>query len=185
MCIWEKESTILEFIPSVDEQILAAAWLYIRVPETQPPIDSPKLWGSSFRKLVSCPSPNPFTTTIRDERAYFLQILHLMEGWKITIQRLQHGWSSDHTGLEEEQFVHAVSRVAPNPQKLTHEMFDTLKQITTTEHTKVQWYLQVMNWLNTMHLLSFQSCIPLQNNERNKVLQQNLWQLYIRKTWLT
>ena len=41
------------------------------------------------------------------------------------------------------------------------------------------------NGLDIENLPSYHYYKPLQNYEQNKVLQQNLWQFYTQKTWIT
>ena len=105
--------------------------------------------------------------------------------WKVenVIQRLQHGWSSDYTGLQEEELVHAVSRVTPirknlHMRRLIHQS-KWLPQkhkrimILTGDELVEQEELAILSILHTS-----------QSNERNKVLRQELWLIYTQKTWL-
>ena len=60
----------------------------------------------------------------------------------------------------------------------------------TTKHIEGSWYSPMMkrlndNGLDVKNLRSFQYSTPLQNDERNKVLRQDLWHLHTQKTWLT
>ena len=49
---------------------------------------------------------------------------------------------------------------------------------------------KLMSWLNNNgfdleNLLHLRYCTPIQNDERNKVLWENLWGIYIQKIWIT
>ena len=172
-----RESTILEFIPSLHEPIFShclalykSTWDLTRdrgsktiaffiqkaciMSLTKPIYHNHQRWDG----LLS-PNSSPYGRL------------------KTFIQRLQHGWSSDYTGLQEEELVHAVSRVTPirknlHMRRLIHQS-KWLPQkhkrimILTGDELVEQEELAILSILHTS-----------QSNERNKVLQQNRWQLY-------
>ena len=100
--LWD--SKMLGFIPPSHEQILRNCLAtYKRMPESDSNQGSTTM-TFLCRNLVSYPSWTPFTTSIKDS-PNFLHLLHL--------KSLQHGQSSDHTGLQGEHLIYVLSTIAP------------------------------------------------------------------------
>ena len=77
------------------------------------------------------------------------------------------------------------------PERLARRAFESSRQLAEEGHTR-GWYTQVLEWFARYHLdidrlppLQYDPDAPqrLSRTERNKVLRQDLWQLYIQVTW--
>lgn len=81
-----------------------------------------------------------------------------------------------------------------SPDRLTCRAFEASRQLAESGE-QGSWYSQVSQWF-TAHGLDMERLPPFQydpdspythlsHSERNRVLRQDLWQLYIRGTWIT
>ena len=89
-------------------------------------------------------------------------------------------------------FIQRVRELPPD--RLTRRAFESAIQIAESGYDRA-WYTQIRAWFGA-HGLDLESLPPFQydpdspqvhlsRSERNMVLRQDLWQLYIRQTWIT
>ena len=86
-------------------------------------------------------------------------------------------------------FLHRLRELPP--ERLTRRAFESSRQLAEEGHTGV-WYTQVLEWFAQYHIdidrlppLQYDPDAPrrLSRTEKNRVLRQDLWQLYIQVTW--
>ena len=80
------------------------------------------------------------------------------------------------------QTVNPMNWIPTTPlQRITCKAFEVLKHMMTTENAEGSG---TYRWRSGSTMPPFWSCTPLQSDERNKVLRQELWLIYTQKTWL-
>ncbi|MCO5582026.1 hypothetical protein L7F22_035916 [Adiantum nelumboides] len=89
-------------------------------------------------------------------------------------------------------FIQRVPQLPPD--RLSYRALEVSRQLAEAGE-RGSWYAQMTQWFNTHgidvdRLPPFQYdpdslIIHLSHRERNRVLRQDLWQLYIRETWIT
>ncbi|MCO5548203.1 hypothetical protein L7F22_001660 [Adiantum nelumboides] len=89
-------------------------------------------------------------------------------------------------------FIQRVRQLPPD--RLSYRALEASRQLAEVGE-RGSWYAQMTQWFSTHgidvdRLPPFQydpdsPIIHLSHGERNRVLRQDLWQLYIRETWIT